>query len=124
MLNLIGWLLKITLFATAVLVIGNWVRVGDRTVSDQIKTQLSHAERSPWGETLKGWTDSVTQEGIPHRPRHHPTAAPGPSHERRHLDEMRAEDQNPEERVSPTERQKLRALIQELNTTGTASARN
>ena len=40
MLKIIGWIIKSALFAVLVLVLGNWIHWGDKTVSDQIKTKM------------------------------------------------------------------------------------
>jgi hypothetical protein len=73
-------MMKIAAFSLGILVLGHLVSWDGRTVSDQIKSQLSHAES--WAE---------------HK-----------------VDVIRNGD-HPRETISPSERQKLRQLIRELN---------
>ncbi len=46
MFKLIGWCLKACFFAAIVLVASHYVTWGGRTVSDQVRSSLSSAERS------------------------------------------------------------------------------
>ena len=127
MFKAIGWILKIGFFSLLVLVAGNMVHWRGRTISDQIKTQLSHAERAPWAGQVRSWTSDVTNDarkGLHKRIRaFHPTSALYHSAERGAATERRetvAEketrpDEGPMERIPSSERQKLRALIRELN---------
>jgi len=45
MFRLIGWVIKTALFAALILVVGQIIQWNGKSVSDQIKTGLSHAER-------------------------------------------------------------------------------
>lgn len=45
MFRLIGWIFKTVLFAAFILVVGQIIQWNGKSVSDQIKTGLSHAER-------------------------------------------------------------------------------
>jgi len=45
MFKLIGWAIKTTLFIALILVVGQIIQWNGKSVSDQIKTGLSHAER-------------------------------------------------------------------------------
>lgn len=110
MIRAIGWCIKVTLFAGVILVLGNWIKWGNKTVSDQVKTQISHAERSDIAGALKKWTNTVTDE-----------AKNGAA--KSSLFEKRRSEVRPQERIPSSERQKLRALIQELNGSKTADRR-
>jgi hypothetical protein len=117
MIRAIGWLFKTALFAALVLILGNSVNWHGRTISDQVKLQLSHAERSDLAGKLKDWTadtkpyrDSLKRETtreakrlIHLRPR--PSVASNES----------SPGGEPSEQLPSSERQKLRALIRELN---------
>lgn len=46
MFKLIGWIFKVTIFAAIVLALSHYVRWDGKTISDQMKTSLSQAERS------------------------------------------------------------------------------
>ncbi len=46
MFKLIGWVFKITIFAVIVLALGHLIKWDGKTISDQMKTSLSQAERS------------------------------------------------------------------------------
>lgn len=47
MLKAIGWFLKASLFAVVVLVASHFVKWNGKTVSDQVRSTLSSAEKSP-----------------------------------------------------------------------------
>lgn len=142
MLRLIGWMIKTAFFAVSVLVAANLVHWNGRTVDDQIRTRLWHAERGGWLDGFKNWNDwdsdgsnsRPRRQGVSRGPlhRHWPGTArttPGRGVGPRDRDvqavaQNGAEGGPPQEKVSPSERQKLRALIQELNTGGGTDARN
>lgn len=46
MLKAIGWVLKTTVFAVVILILGNWIRWDGKTVSDQVKSKMAFATRS------------------------------------------------------------------------------
>ncbi len=62
MLKLIGGLIKAALFALIVLVIGSTVRIGDRTISDQIKVRIASAERSEPLRQAKTVVENIGEE--------------------------------------------------------------
>ena len=93
MLKLIGSVIKISLFAGLVLVLGNWIRIGNKTVSDQIKTQLSHAEISTPVNQAREWASQITNSS---------RTAPRPA----------APAKAKAEKISESERKELRSLIQ------------
>lgn len=90
MLRLIGWIVKSALFAVIVLVIANVVKVGDRTVSDQVKTEIAHAENSEFAGKVRHLAERVTHDA-------------------------RTGQRKKIEAIPASERQKLRALMKELN---------
>lgn len=96
MLKILGFLLKFTIFSLLILVLGNWLRWDGKTISDQVKLRMSHAEEAGILGTVKGWADRVTHD-----------AKQG---FKRKMTEMPMQEE-----ISPTERQKLKALIRELN---------
>lgn len=111
MLSLIKWVIKSAIFAAIVLIAANLVKWDGKTISDQVKTQLSHAERADLTSKVKIWAGSVTSDarrGASRRPGS-PAIAPTVS-------EGRTSAAPPREQVDDSERQKLRALIRELNT--------
>ncbi len=83
MLSAIKFVIKITVFSIVVLVLGNWVKYKGSTLSDQVKSHLSFAERTDTGSKIKKWTGNLIN----------------------HADEE----------IAPSEREKLRSLIRELN---------
>lgn len=101
MLKLMGWMMKCTILSIVVLVLGNWVQWDGKTVSDQIKTQLSHAEKSEWAGDVRHWASQVTQD-----------ARVGIQKKSSYV--TRSTHSNDEE-ITASERQKLRSLIRELN---------
>lgn len=95
MLSLLKTLIKLAALSVIILLLGNWVEVGGKTISDQIKVQLSHAEKTGAVSSVRNWANRVTEdarEGI-----------------------QRKMTKAPPEKIHPTERQKLRELIHELN---------
>jgi hypothetical protein len=97
MLKTIGFCVKFIVFSILVLVLGNRLHWNGKTISDQVKIGMSHAEESNVWDSVHKFTKQLSQdarEGFVKRPQN------------------AASDD-----ISPTERQKLRALIRELNTT-------
>lgn len=119
MLKAIGWLIKASVFAIAVLIVANYLKVGKNTVSDHLKTQLSHAENAEVVGEVKDWAQHVTKEhrggllkkvdiesGV--------VAAKSEAAVARAKTAL-APAKTEGEEISSTERQKLRALMRELN---------
>ncbi len=125
MFKAIGWVIKLTFFAALVLVLGNWLEFGGKTVSDQVRTHLSHAERSDVASRVKKWATNLTdeaREGAKKRPlKNHAPAAGNTGAQTQSMapaassDQPNATAEAHVEKLPSTERQKLRALIQELN---------
>ncbi len=95
MLKGIGYLIKLALFSVLVLILGNAVHWEGKTISDQIKIRMSHAERSDIYGSVRTWAEKLTLD-----------AKKGAL---KKADQLRGED------ILPSERQKLKALIRELN---------
>ncbi|MEK6706655.1 MAG: hypothetical protein AABZ06_12795 [Bdellovibrionota bacterium] len=100
MLKTLKTLLKLGIFASAVLVLGSWLRWDGKTISDQIKTKLSHAELGFAGKMQK-WAGKLESEA--QKTLNHQQAA-----------NSSATHANTSDSSSP-ERQKLRALIHEID---------
>jgi hypothetical protein len=126
MLKLLGFLAKTAVFSLLVLALGSWVRWDGRTISDRMKTQINQAERSNAADEIRAWTHHLGRRAqdtlrdgfgraVPRRWRSSRAASPA------YTDriETRASAENtappPSEQIAPTERQKLRALIRDLN---------
>ncbi len=123
MINAMGWLIKITLFSLLILFLGNWIHWNGKTVSDQVKTQIAHAERSDIATSIRKWTGNVTHD-VRHqarKPARH--ASPETSDDTASYKSGEPAEVTPMEKIPSSERQKLRALIQELNTSTSADRR-
>src|SRR3712207_1722387 len=99
MLKLFGSLIKLTLFSITVLVLGNLLRWDGRTISDQIKVGMSHAEGMGITSRIRSWAHQLTSD------------AKTGFHIQKKIDRMSLE----EEEIAPSEKQKLKALIRDLN---------
>ena len=98
MFRAIGFLIKISLFSLLVLILGNWIRWNGVTISDQIKFQMAHAEKSAVWMNITQWSENMVhdaRDGFKKKPQ---------------LRSTELEDH------PSSERRKLKALIQELNT--------
>jgi hypothetical protein len=65
MFKILGWIIKASLFAAAILILGNVLHIGGHTVSDQVKTSLSHAEQLAPTNTIdqvKTWTGDIADK--------------------------------------------------------------
>ena len=102
MLNAIKSMIKILFFSIIVLVIGNWIHWNGRTVSDQIKVQMSNAERSDVFHRFQSWSKTLADDA---KKRIHP----------QNKSNLKSSDSLNIDEIPPTEREKLRALIRDLN---------
>jgi hypothetical protein len=124
MLKAIGFVFKCTLFAVVVLILGNWVKWDGHTASERV-TRWIHQARSnrtvgevaeKVGDQTRRWARGLTsdakagaQSRVPESQRDQSTLSQaGPQRDGR-------TDPAKTESISPSERQKLRALIRELN---------
>jgi len=97
MLRLIGLLIRLAIFSAFVLILGNWVKWDGKTISDQVRIGMSHAEETDVIEKIRGWAQQVTHD-----------AHKGFRNKLHRTEEDREE-------IPASERQKLKALIRELN---------
>jgi hypothetical protein len=112
------WILKAALFSALVLVLGNVIRWNGKTISDQVKTKVSHAEHARITEQMKGWAKGLTSDakmGSTRKSRSEEGISPirQVAHEEREARDVREE-------IPSSERQKLRALIRDLKATPAA----
>ncbi len=123
MFKLMGFLMKTALFALLILVMGQVIRWNGRTVSDQVKSHLAQAQRSTAvQDAMKGATRTArnvagdladdVKLGAAKAQAVANEAAQSVTSGLPKVDEE-AKDLGRE--IAPTERQKLRSLIQELN---------
>jgi hypothetical protein len=95
MFKLFSLVFKVVVFSAAILVLGHYLTWEGKTLSDQVRLQLSHAERSPVAARVKKWTNGLMNDAV--------------------SGSKSQKSQKDGEEVPPSERQKLRALIRELN---------
>ncbi len=100
MFQLATWIFKTTVFAIVVLILGHYVKLNGQSVSDQVRTQLSFAERilSGGSHKFRELSAGVNRD-----------ARDGAGQSRRPQTSQSAE------KIPPSERQRLRALLQELS---------
>jgi hypothetical protein len=111
MLKPIFFVIKLAVFASAVLVLGNLVHWQGRTVSDQVKLRMASAQRSERGLTetagkLKSWAGDLVSDS---RKATRATVSGTTGNQ------VSVSADKPLDDIHPSERQKLRALIRELN---------
>jgi hypothetical protein len=117
MLNVAWKVVKLTLFALLVLTLGSLIHIRGRTVSDQIRTGLSQAERSV---SLPSMPELSWPKQLPKLPNLSETAESLQKKIRASEENLRkpqSDQTNASEQteIAPSERQKLRALIRDLN---------
>ncbi len=103
MLKFIGTCIKVVTFSLLVLILGNWIHWDGKTISDQIKLTMNHPETSHILGNVKSWATKLTQDarkGIGKK-------LQSPS--------KRIDDSTTKEEFSASEKQKLKALMRELN---------
>lgn len=134
MLNAISWLFKAALFSAIVLMLGNWITIGNRTVSEQVRIGLSRAERSEVAAKMKSAAESVADQartalqdarkGATLKPKAQQSRPPVPAKTGDKVAKAEAPTERPNEKIPSSEREKLKALIEELNRPqGRASAK-
>lgn len=62
MIKTIVSFIKISLFCFTILIFGNWLKIGNNTISDQVKIEMAHAEKSELGGKIRKWTNEISQE--------------------------------------------------------------
>lgn len=100
MLKLVLNGVKVAIFALAVLMIGNWVRLGGRTLSDQVKRTMAKAESSDTFQNARRYAGDLVEDA-----------------------KKGAALKNAAPEIPSSEKQKLRELIRELNGSADASDR-
>jgi len=109
MLKLLGFLIKATLFSAVVLIAGNLIHVGDRTVSEHVNSMVTSVTNAGIPGKLQEWANS--QPAIPTDRVDHARRAPS-----RNLSaSAKSESNSGGDEITPTERKKLKALIEEMN---------
>jgi hypothetical protein len=96
MLKAAGFLIKLLAFSTLILMLGNWLRWDGKTVSDQVRLHMAHADESGLVSTMRDWAEQVT-------------------HDARKGFQKKLTHVSATEEIPSSERQKLKALIRELN---------
>jgi hypothetical protein len=104
MLKAIAWVLKSVIFAFVVLVLGNTVEWRGATVSDQIKMGMSSASNGTWLDHARDWVGGIIGD-----------TSQGSRRKSLTVERTQAEATKEGSEFSGSERQKLRALIRELN---------
>lgn len=101
MFKALFWVVKVAVFSLIVLALGNWIHWRGRTISDQVNTNISHAEQltGEVAENAKTWVVQKKKQA------------------ENALGDVSRKTQEAPEHIAPSERQKLRALIRELNGT-------
>jgi hypothetical protein len=137
MFNFLGWIVKATLFAAVILILGNVLHIGGKTVSEQVRSSLSHmgtqAEQIGAIDHVKNFADDVADRAKRavnevKKPARRSSAAPlvqkrkvasekTPVMEptRKPANKLIQTDTNSTESILASERQELRTLIRELN---------
>ena len=109
------WVVKVALFSIIVLAIGNWVHWRGKTISDQVQTNIAHAEKitGEAAENAKSWVVEKKKQAENALGNAKESAQEAVKNSKA----SESEDSNEPEKIAPSERQKLRALIRELNGT-------
>lgn len=100
MLKTIGSCIKFLLFSLVILILGNWIKWEGKTISDQVKIKMAHTEPAHIMNQVRGWAEKITydaRKGIQKK--------------------LVSADESDDSEIPSSERQKLKALIQELNST-------
>ena len=120
MFKLVGFFVKIILFSAMILVLGQLIHWKGKTVSDQVRTHLAQAQRSTAAKKARGivvdLADDVTIGAAKAKSAAQETVLSiTHSNSGVHGSTPSALDESLGQEIAPTERQKLRSLIQELN---------
>ena len=108
MLKSLGSLIKLLLFSILILILGNSMHWGKRTISDEIKHQMAHAQETPTYRGFKHWTETLLEDAKEGAQKKWESISPrGPQNNVQSFSE--------EDDIPSSEKHKLKALIQELN---------
>lgn len=102
MFKALGLCIKLVIFSILVLILGNWLHWDGKTISDQVKLKMAHAERVGIVDTMRDWAEKVTHDakkGFQKKTGRSSSTTPSEA----------------QEEITSSERQKLKALIRELN---------
>lgn len=116
MIKLVSTLVKLVFFCGVVLVLGSLIRWNGKTVSDQIKTGVSKAEKSPWVIQTQEWVVDKKNDLLESSQRQLPHNKNNTAQQRWDKPSAKSEPTANNNHPTYSERQKLRTLIQELNT--------
>jgi uncharacterized membrane protein YhiD involved in acid resistance len=106
-------IIKYSLIALLIIVLANWIQWKGKTVSDQIKTQMAQAEQSTIFKKAQHWKNSVSvdiKKGVIVKLHNEQIKLMNS------LDETKSKQVETKEIIPSTEKEKLRSLIQDLNT--------
>ncbi|OFZ18364.1 MAG: hypothetical protein A2X94_12510 [Bdellovibrionales bacterium GWB1_55_8] len=104
MLKLIGLGIKLTVLGTIFLVLGNVLEWRGKTISDQVKVQIAQAERSQLFHRVRKISSELSEDSRLGQKQAHKFGRKNNSGVR-----------STEEDIPVSERQKLKSLIRELN---------
>lgn len=110
MIHLISTLFKTLFFAGIVLILGSLIKWDGRTISDQVKTGVAKAERSPWLKKTQNWVIEQKKDWL------EPSQRKPLQRNKNNTAQSQRWDGPNEQHPTYREREKLRSLIQELNT--------
>jgi hypothetical protein len=108
MLKLISALIKWSFFAFAILVAGNIFQWRGKTISDQIKTHMAQVESA-------SWLTRIRESGVRLAQTLANDAKSGIQNVSPSKQWSRSVGTEPKEAIHPTEQEKLRSLIRDLN---------
>lgn len=114
------FLVKLTGFAIAVLVLANRIEFGGKTISDQVLMQMSHAEKSEAVKELKKISDKIVQdmkEGAIKKFRSTEEEAKSLKERATREARLMIQKKTADDEFTDSERSKLRELIRDLNHT-------
>jgi hypothetical protein len=127
MLKTLGWLAKLTLFTTAILAAGEWIRWDGQTLSRHVTHVIGQAASSDTFDRVRDLTSKATREITEDAKAGYDKTTKSLGHAKAIVvtdrTEMQAAAPNratakSEESLPSSERQKLKALIRELNGSG------
>lgn len=109
MFKLMGYAIKTIIFSVIVLVAGNLITIGDRTLSDHVRTGITGVKDAGIPEKINDWAKS--QPAVPTERAERMKKAPANNQaaNSKNLDDASSDE------ITPSERRKLKALIAEMN---------
>ncbi len=107
MLKLLGFIIKISVFSLVVIALSHLVQLRGRTVSDQVKIQMAQAEKAEITRSVKKFATESVPSAVTQMVKDSKQGAARVSN--------LVKDQVVGERLDLTEREKVKNLIRELN---------